>query len=268
MRRACLIRFALAAVCLGLVSFAYGRQGAIVHSRDDFRVEVQTSGPVLVHSYLLYDIRRKEAALIDAGSAIDQLLATVESLGLNLRYVLLTHAHQDHVAGLPALRRKYPQARLACSRAEYADIKDYQGWRTLFQAASVALWDKNPAMRVLMDFDYAGLPEPDIWLGDGQELHLGARTIKALNTPGHSRGGVTFAVDDAVFPGDLILYHRTGYMDYSLASRDRIVESIRKLYAAFPDATRILSGHGEPSTIGFEKANNQNVTEGGVKWAP
>jgi hydroxyacylglutathione hydrolase len=89
-----------------------------------------------------------------------------------------------------------------------------------------------------------------------------------MDTPGHSRGGVTYSIAHAVFPGDLILYHETGFLDYPLASKDAIVGSIRKLHAAFPDAFVLLSGHGEASTIGFEKKNNRNVTEREVKWAP
>ena len=85
-------------------------------------------------------------------------------------------------------------------------------------------------------------------------------------TPGHTRGSVTFAVGRHLFPGDLILHHETGYMNYPLASKEQIVASIRRLYATFPDATRFHSGHGEDSSIGAEKTQNRNVTATAVNW--
>ncbi len=265
-RRFLSLGFALA--FFGLVSSTYGREDALVHSRDTLRIERQTSGPFKVNAYLVYDIRTKDAALIDAGSSIDRLLASIGAQSLKLKYIFLTHLHQDHVAGIPALKEKYPHVKFCCSRMEFADRKSYQSWRTLFQASSVALWEKDPAMAALMDFEYARLPEPDVFLDDGREFPLGGWKIKAMDTPGHSRGGVTFSAADVVFPGDLLLYHATGFMEYPLCSKDKIVESIRKLYAAFPDAAVVFSGHGEASTIGFEKSHNQNVTVKEVKWTP
>ncbi len=232
------------------------------------RVLCQESGPFKVQSYLVYDESSREAVLIDAGSAIDWLLAAVEEEKLDLKLVFLTHAHQDHVAGLPLLRERFPKVRLCYSRLEFEDRNKYQDWRVLFDAASVALWEKDPRMTELMDFDFGQLPAPDVEPSDGQEFPLGALTVKVLLTPGHSRGGLSFAVGNALFPGDLLLYHATGDMSYPLCSRSEIVASIRKLYEGFADDTLLYSGHGASSTVGYEKANNQNVTASEVKWLP
>jgi hydroxyacylglutathione hydrolase len=232
------------------------------------RVLCQVSGPFKVQSYLVYDPASKEAVLIDAGSSLDWLLAAVDEERLQLKLVFLTHAHQDHVAGLPFLKDRLPGVKLCYSRLEFEDRGKYQDWRALFDAKSVALWKADPEMRALMDFDYGQLPPPDIDPRDGQELPLGSLRVRVLLTPGHTRGGITLAVGKALFPGDLLLYHATGDMSYPLCSRDEIVSSIRRLYDGFADDTIVYSGHGESSTIGFEKVHNQNVTASEVKWLP
>ena len=230
-------------------------------------IECQSSGPFNVNSYLVYDKLSGEAALIDAGSAVDRLLAVSESAGLSLKYIFLTHGHQDHVAGLAAVRAKFPEARLCYSRQEFEDGRQYHDWRNLFDARSVASWEADPGIVALMDCDYGKIPAPDVDLRDGQVLQLGSLAVTALMTPGHSRGGMTFSADGTLFPGDLILYHATGYLNYPLCSREGIGASIGKLYAGFPNETVLRSGHGEPSTIGYEKAHNRNVTAAGANWS-
>ncbi len=232
------------------------------------KVRCQESGPFKVRSYLVYDEASKEAVIIDAGSAVDWLVAAVEEEDLDLKLILLTHAHQDHVAGLPLLRERFPKVKLAYSRLEFEDRGKFQDWRTLFDSKSVELWKSDPRMLELMDFDYGRLPAPDIEPADGQTFPLGAWAVKVILTPGHSRGGLTFAAGQALFPGDLLLYHATGDMSYPLCSRSEIVTSIRKLYEGFGDETLLYSGHGESSKIGYEKANNRNVTASEVKWLP
>ena len=109
---------------------------------------------------------------------------------------------------------------------------------------------------------------PDLALADGQKLILGGLVLTVWKTPGHSQGSLTYSVGEAIFPGDLIVYHETGYLDYPLASREDLAASIRRLYAAFPDGTVIYPGHGERSTIGYEKIHNRNVTAAKVIWPP
>lgn len=235
---------------------------------DPVSIAVQTSGPFQVRSYLVWDEPSRVAALIDPGSAVDQLLATVESEQLTLQYILLTHGHQDHVASLSALRARFPDVLLGYSVEEREDFGAYSGWRTLFAAGDVATWEKDDRARALMDLGYGAIPAPDLALEEPQALRLGSLPIQVLLTPGHSRGSATFAVGRHLFPGDLILHHEAGFMDYPLASREQIAASIRRLYAGFPDETLLHSGHGEDSSIGVEKLQNRNVTATEVHWGP
>jgi glyoxylase-like metal-dependent hydrolase (beta-lactamase superfamily II) len=228
--------------------------------QSSLKVVWQTSGPVKVNSYLVYDSISRESIIIDVGSSVDSLAKIVETKNLSLKYILLTHAHQDHIVGLNDLREKFPKAKVGFSLEEFEDAKQYLRWREIFDSTSVALWQKNATMLRLMDFDYTSIEYPDILLNDYQKLAIGNYSITILKTPGHSRGSLTFCIDNFVFPGDLILYNLTGTLNYFLCSKNDIANSVRRLYELFPDTTIIYSGHGKPSTIGYEKVNNKNVT--------
>lgn len=226
----------------------------------------QTSGPFSVNSYLVYDTISRESVIIDVGSSVDSLTKIIDSKLLTLKYILLTHAHQDHIVGLNSLKEKYPKAKVGFSLEEFEDTKQYLRWREIFDSTSVDLWQRNATIANLMDYDYTSINQPDILLTDSQKLAIGNYFINILKTPGHSRGSHTFCVDNYIFPGDLILYNLTGTLDYFLCSKDDIINSVRRLYELFPDTTTIYSGHGKPSTIGYEKVNNKNVTTETVKF--
>jgi len=245
-----------------LVFIAYSLLFSItgIFAQNDIKVVCQTSGPFNVNTYLIFDQTSKEAAIIDAGSSIDSLINKIESESLNLKYIFLTHAHQDHIVSLNELEAKYPKAKVCYCIDEYEDFKQYMRWKDIFDLKSVKLWQKDPAMENLMNFNYTIIQKPNIYLESDKTFKIGKSKLKVIRTPGHSRGSLTFSIEKMIFSGDLILYNSTGYLDYLLSSKEDIVKSIRLLYDSFPDETVIYSGHGKPSTIGYEKVNNKTVT--------
>lgn len=235
-------------------------------AQSDLMIKKQTSGPFNVNSYLLFDMNTKEAVFIDAGSSIDSLIDAVDKENLKLKYIFLTHGHQDHIVGVNALKERYPKAKVCFSKEEFQDFRHYMRWNEIFDTASVDGWKKDTVIAKLMNFDYKRVKKPDIYLDNDQEYKIGNTILKVIKTPGHSRGSLTFLIKNIIFPGDLIVYHATGDLDYFLCSKDEIVKSIRMLYKLFPDETIIHSGHGKSSTIGYEKTNNKNVSETKITW--
>jgi hydroxyacylglutathione hydrolase len=241
--------------------------GAVYAQTEPIQIKAfANAGVIPVNCYLLFDAASRDAALVDAGGSIEGLLAEMKKLNLNLKYIFITHVHPDHVDGIPAIRARHPEAKVCFAQEEYDDRERMARWREIFAPSVVEAWSKNPGLVKLMDYDYDQIGRPDIVLHDQQQLKVGGAKVTVLKTPGHTRGSATFSVDRALFPGDLILYHETGYMDCQLCSKDETVKSIRRLYGLFPDETVLYSGHGASSTIGFEKTGNKNVTADQVIW--
>lgn len=233
---------------------------------NDLKIFSQKSGPWQTNCYLLYDMSSKDAAIIDVGLSMDTIVSCIENNGLNLKYVFLTHAHQDHIAGLPEMLKRFPNAKFCVSEKEFEDRKMYAKWRDIFTEKDVAAWGKEPMMVKLMDFDYSQIPSPDILVTENTEFKLGKFTIRSIILPGHSRGSTGYYLNNLLFSGDLILYHSVGYLDYKLGSKEKLIRSVKRLYKLFSDETIIHSGHGAASTIGYEKKSNKVVTQDGIKW--
>lgn len=218
-------------------------------------VETAVTGLLRTNCYLLYDPATREAALIDPGGPVDRLLEKISEQALRLRYILVTHAHADHVAGIPAVMAAHPDTKLAMSQEEFEDgPARYARWETSFPTATVEKIKSSPESLVLFNFSYASLGSPTIVLRNGASVTLGSLTITVIATPGHSRGGVCLRVGDRLFSGDTLLHGRIGSTQLPGSSREALVESVRRLYALLPESTIVLPGHQEPTDIGREKS--------------
>ncbi len=229
-------------------------------------VKSQPVGPWVTNCYLIYDSVSKEAALIDVGVSVDTLLAEIREHDLKLKYILITHGHQDHIAGVPKIKKQFPDAKLCFSKAEYDAFPLYSSWRKIYQPEMAEVWQSDSTIAQLMDMDYGLIGEPDIYVNDNHVFNLGGLEIKSIALPGHSKGSMGYYVENALFSGDLIYFHSVGYLDYELGSKKEIIESAKRLYDLFPDSVAIYAGHGPVSTIGFEKKSNAVVTQDEVKW--
>ncbi len=224
----------------------------------------EVTGPMKTNAYLLYDRASREAALFDAGGAIDALTSAIDHRGLCLKYIFATHGHVDHVQGIPALRARHPEARWAMSREEFEDFGRYARWEEALPPEEVARikagMAKDQALAETMMFDFARLSSPDESIADGQVFRLGNLAIQAFLSPGHSRGSICFVVGDALFSGDVLFYRRVGRTDLpGSGGRPAIETSVQRLYAMLPDETTVYPGHGHFTEIGIEKMANEQI---------
>lgn len=207
------------------------------------RVEVRPLGPVGANCYVLVDGASGEAAVIDPGAPDEWIL---RQLGEHrLRYILLTHAHFDHIGGVRWLK----EATGAPVLIHEAEVR----WLQDPRLNGSALWP-----------DVAGLitaPDPDVVLGDGDALPFASTTIRVVHTPGHSPGSVSLLVGDLCFSGDALFHRGIGRTDLPFADHDQLLASIRERLFVLPDATRVYPGHGPATTIGEERRLNPFVGE-------
>lgn len=189
------------------------------------KVETFVRGPLLNNVYLLWDEESNEAAIIDPGIGSDDLLQFIQDSQLRLRYILNTHRHFDHVD----------------NDAFYRE-----------QTGAAILLHQDDAAMLAAEFGIS----PDVVLQGGEELALGSLTIRTLHTPGHSAGGMCYLVEDHLFAGDTLFAGSVGRSDFEDSDGELLVQVIAEKILPLPDATRVLPGHGDETTVGAERANN------------
>lgn len=192
------------------------------------------AGMLRANSYIVTE-NGTDAVLIDCGGA--QPLAFARQRGLNIRSVLLTHGHFDHIAGCAELQAA--GAQIGCAEAEKS---------LLTSPANLAaeMGVRIPAFSV--DFTFQG----------GDELDLCGLKFTVLATPGHTPGGVCFLCGDSLFTGDTLFCESVGRTDFPGGSTSQLRESVKKLLA-LPGNLTVYPGHDEPTTLEHERMFNPFV---------
>ena len=190
------------------------------------KIHTLPMGPVQANCYVVIDEHSGEAAVVDPGDYTDELKAVLRDEVKNLKYILLTHGHYDHVGSAGVLSREW-KARIYC---EPADCRGSQ----LFPLKSA-------------DSGYA----------EGEKLTVDELTFTVWHTPGHTEGGVVLLCGDYLFVGDTVFQGSIGRTDLEGGSMQKMDASLRKLAGLpIPKETQLLPGHGDFSTLGEELANN------------
>lgn len=192
-------------------------------------------GPLGTNCYILGN--EKKALVIDPGGHIDLIKQSLRSR--ELEYILITHAHIDHIEALTKLKEAYPDAKVAIHELDLPVLKD------------VIL-----NLSQFMGIPYAYEKDPEIVLKDGQEIDFLDEKIKVIHTPGHSSGSVSFLVNNNLFCGDTIFRQAIGRTDFAGGSYPDIMASIKNKIMSLDDSVRLFPGHMDESTVGYERKNN------------
>lgn len=193
------------------------------------------NGKLSENAYLIYDENRI-GAIIDPGEQPEKIINEVNARGIDVTHILLTHGHFDHISCTDEIKEKF-------------DAKVY-----IYEDDAICLGD--PEWNLSGRFtDELRLAAANVILKDGDEIKVGSMDIKVLHTPGHSKGSCSYIIDNYIFSGDTLFYMSIGRVDLIGGSESDIQESLDKL-KAFPDDYIVCPGHGQNTSIGFEKKNN------------
>jgi hydroxyacylglutathione hydrolase len=182
----------------------------------------------------------KTCWIVDPGLSPAPLLDYLRRKALSPQRILLTHGHGDHIAGVAAVKQAYPCATITCPAAD-----------------AHMLTDPMANMSLPFGFDIAA-PPPEQTVAPGDELQMAALRWQVLEAAGHTPGGVAYYCQAAgvVLTGDSLFAGSIGRTDIPGASEARLLKNIQANLFALPEATRVLPGHGPPSTIGQERRSN------------
>lgn len=198
-------------------------------------------GMVQTNCYLIYDEKTMHGALIDPGDHGRELAEAVEKEGVTLDYILLTHAHFDHILGVQAVREK-TGARLVLHKDDKWLLKK-----------------ENMGMFRQMAGGYTE-QKVDIEAEEGTAVTFGGLTATYLSTPGHTPGSCCIRVGDVLFTGDTLFRRECGRCDLEGGDFALMLKSLKRLHDLEGDFT-VLPGHDAPSTLAEERRYNRYMRQ-------
>jgi glyoxylase-like metal-dependent hydrolase (beta-lactamase superfamily II) len=200
------------------------------------------NGRFAENCFLVIDEPSGTCAIIDPGEEAGLIAHKVVAAGVQPVGIWLTHAHVDHVVGVPRLR---------------ADT----GAPVHLHPADRVLYDHVPEQAVAFGMSAAPLPAPDRPLAAGDVLRVGELAFRVRHAPGHSPGSVVFEGEGVAFAGDVLFQGSIGRTDLPGGDFDTLIKSIERELLTLPDSTIVYTGHGPETTVGRERRTNPFLTD-------
>ena len=190
------------------------------------QITCMPSGMLGVNTYLAVDEETNKGFIVDPGGYNPMLTKKVQDDNVIIEYIIITHGHADHICGVNAHRRDFPDARIVANAAEEPMLNDEN-------------------FNMSASFGTPDTVKPDILVNDGDEINVGSITLKFFHTPGHSPGGMCIysEKDNVVFCGDTLFRQSVGRTDFPGCSFSELMSSIKEKLFTLPDNTNVFPGH-------------------------
>jgi glyoxylase-like metal-dependent hydrolase (beta-lactamase superfamily II) len=206
-------------------------------------LETRDAPPFYKNGYVLACDDTREAVIIDPGDEVGELLRVVSDGKLDVRHILLTHGHVDHVSGV-------------------AEAKAATGASIVLHRADRVLYDGALQQASFFGLEIEAPPPVDRYYALAEAIAFGRCEAQVLHTPGHTPGGVCLLVGPAgqpakrLFAGDTLFAGSIGRTDLVGGDHDTLIDSIRRVLLALDDDVEVHSGHGPITSIGQERRTN------------
>ena len=200
------------------------------------KIEILNNYMTDENTYIIYE--NNDAVVIDPGNSADKIIKTADELGKEIKYILLTHCHYDHIEFLEELREKTGAMVVSSDKC------------------SVNIGDPNINLTLHGLGHEIFAKKSDIIMSDGDVKNFCGIDFKCIYTPGHTNCGVCYLAEDNLFAGDTLFLRSVGRTDLPTGDADMLVSSIKNKLYTLDDDIKVYSGHGKPTTIGYEKKYN------------
>jgi len=212
------------------------------------RVERFPVGPLDNNLYLLTHPGSPDAIVVDPSIASEEVLEEISRRGLRVKRILLTHAHLDHILMVKP----------------FVDATGAPVW---LHALDRPLYDRGPDQAAAFGMPWLGSAPIAHAIEDGEEVGTPEIPVRAVHTPGHSPGSVTFVTPEGLISGDVLFRGSVGRTDLPGGDWQVLVRSIRERLFSHPRDTRVLPGHGPETSVGLELRTNPFVGQPALEGA-
>ena len=208
---------------------------------SDLKIGRMVIGSVQTNCYFVYREGTSDVIFFDPADKGDYIYETLKDKGFNVKGILLTHAHFDHIWGCNKLRE-----------LSGAPVYAYEAEKVLCEDAVT-----NVSEQVGRPYTVI----PDRYLKDGEEITIADMTCRLIATPGHTVGSCCYYFEEngMLIAGDTLFQESVGRTDLATGSMGELVRSIKDKLFTLPDDTKVYPGHGDSTTIGYEKEYNPFV---------
>ena len=202
------------------------------------RIETIMVGQIGTNCYLAWDEESKRGFLVDPGEQADKIIRVCSRYEIKPEAILLTHGHFDHIMAAKKVKEYY-------QIPVYAGIHEEELLADAQKNLS-AMWAEGFTMKA------------DELVIDNQKLEIAGMKITVIETPGHTLGGVCYYIEKehVLFAGDTLFFESYGRTDFPGGSMFSLIRSLGKKLFVLPDETDVYPGHGQATSIGYEKTHN------------
>ena len=198
-------------------------------------------GEIEANCYILCDEETKIGAVIDPGEYTEAVKNAIVQSGMTeLKYILCTHGHFDHITGVSKIKKDYPNAKICIGEKDSPYLENEK-----LALASFFKADFEPCL-------------PDVTFSHGDSFLIGNINVEIYSAPGHTPGGVLYVLknEKCIFTGDTLFRGSVGSPRFRGGNANELLATLKGM-KEFPDDYVIFTGHGESSTIGYEKITNE-----------
>ncbi|MFH1729884.1 MAG: MBL fold metallo-hydrolase [Pseudomonadota bacterium] len=201
-------------------------------------------GPIYVNTYIVNDFKTKKAIIIDPGGENELILQYLNENNLQTEFIIATHGHIDHVAGAKEL----------CNELNLP-----------FYLNSLELNNLELSKLVAPKYGYLDFEIPEVYfdLNENTQLSIGNVAIKIISTPGHTAGGISLLIDEKLFSGDTIFFESIGRCDLPGGHEGTLLKTIQDKIFSLPGEIIIFPGHGQQTSVAYEKESNPYIYSNG-----
>lgn len=202
------------------------------------KIKTAPLGELGTNFYIVTDDISKKAFVVDPGDDGEIAASLIKDTGYSLEYIIITHAHADHIGALDFLKAKFPDAKIVIHALEADSLNDDN-----YNLCS-HFYMPSPKSKA------------NITVNDNDILMLGNNKLKFIHTPGHTKGSMCILTDDFLISGDTLFQSSIGRCDFPGGDYAAIIDSIKTKLLILDGDTVAYPGHGNPTTIKYEKENN------------